>query len=1414
MLADYMFTLLHILRDKKQQESQQTDLQKYIILSQTQAGFSCENGILDEQNLSPSNPVDRSTLELKYQLFNKKNWRIHKDYQAQDSKQNQNMKQYQYIQNFLAFFVKEGASNPSLNLNSIEKFLVDQESQKIHHEEKFKSFNDLMIDIFNNNQDDSYITQMTLSLISRYNSENSEFFRNVGKSFLITDQKTYDIKQAIQFQINQLAHSLQKSSIWPFIEQPIPENEIIELLQNLKKFKNLFMFEQEIDKNDKNDFKSVNSSKKRKVLKVYQNIFRCLKGYDIILNFIQHNKKVFQEIQKKLNSIKTNWDYSQELNDNKINNYKVIQKVFKYCFQILEGFTRHNSKNQRNERQDQNTFETGIIILEILSFILQGDETGNSREILKKYFNLEQMIEYKNGTLNMMQTYLDEGRYNEGKIEEIKDRFFHNITYIYSNLFLSNKDYEEKEIKLILDFYNGPFQKDFIKQCQLNLVKLDIQDDQEIQISVPELKYLLCFSQRFVVEKIKLLLPVYNENSQNQSHMTKKIKAGLLTLTNAYKNNIQSILSNENTRPINKLWKNFVKSMIRNDKHRGIAESESQEFGKSLYIKLHQNFINHNEQEDQQKEVKFIYNLIQYLQKCDKSTWTVYNIIFCLKSMRHLQKLSNNDKQSKTQDYKRNLITHLFDSQYNFKMLVNNLQRIHENQYKTHYQELVFQQILNYNEFQDFETWQHKFLNYFIAKNQSEHFFKYINHIFKISIDKLRKRHVINRYQSRNSHKNTFNKIFYHSIAYEFDVGESMKQNKKTELLQQSAFFFKNAHNNNFNNQVLFINSNKQLMDKRDKSFYQIEIGFMTLFLLRKIQQSMRFDKDDYYHKNILHLLPQIQRYKTPRIIFITKLNHLLFGYFQFMLDILKQLYQYFQKLVHTTTSIQEFYKNEVIKEMLLTLDQHSGKIQIVRDNNTLQSVFFIKMPYCKFQSMNEKESFLQTVDRTNAQSKVEGLMKAHRSFIQQMRQDASIQSISFIGLLSKYEETWAITSFVLVRNFIFNLIQSLVINMLILFSYYEQSSTTTTTSPSNPNQVRMLQSQNQEKKLGDASADLTDKLMKLFGILILVSCLFLIIHHSFSKLPIHYGLAFHPEKYYQVKAKSQKHLNHLPKSRIQKCKELIRKTIRFLTLILQDFPLMYHFVCVIFAILGVGSHMFFYAFHLSYFIISSSTLFNVMRSIWEPKYKIFMTLVLFVLVEYIFTVVSFTNYRSEYPAENCSNLLRCFLVTIDQTFKQNGGVGSFMDAPYKTSSDDDDGQQQILYSRLVYDFLFNFFLIILIVQMISGIIIDKFGALRERDENIERDSKTVCFICGQTKEQIDKQYDGRGGFMHHINFEHNMWNYIYYCAYLDEKRKRRPKELRDMEKEILRKIDNYDNSWIPAYLQDFLIQIIILQQL
>ena len=59
----------------------------------------------------------------------------------------------------------------------------------------------------------------------------------------------------------------------------------------------------------------------------------------------------------------------------------------------------------RNREQDQNTFETGITVLQIISYILQGDNTGKAREILRKYFDLNNFVSYKNGTLVQIENY-------------------------------------------------------------------------------------------------------------------------------------------------------------------------------------------------------------------------------------------------------------------------------------------------------------------------------------------------------------------------------------------------------------------------------------------------------------------------------------------------------------------------------------------------------------------------------------------------------------------------------------------------------------------------------------------------------------------------------------------------------------------------------------------------------------------------------------------------------------------------------------------------------------------------------------------------------------------------------------------------------------------------------------------------
>ena len=49
---------------------------------------------------------------------------------------------------------------------------------------------------------------------------------------------------------------------------------------------------------------------------------------------------------------------------------------------------------------------------------------------------------------------------------------------------------------------------------------------------------------------------------------------------------------------------------------------------------------------------------------------------------------------------------------------------------------------------------------------------------------------------------------------------------------------------------------------------------------------------------------------------------------------------------------------------------------------------------------------------------------------------------------------------------------------------------------------------------------------------------------------------------------------------------------------------------------------------------------------------------------------------------------------------------------------------------RYTYDMIHFVFFGILFESIVSSIILDAFGALREKNDNIDADKKNICFIC------------------------------------------------------------------------------------
>ena len=81
---------------------------------------------------------------------------------------------------------------------------------------------------------------------------------------------------------------------------------------------------------------------------------------------------------------------------------------------------------------------------------------------------------------------------------------------------------------------------------------------------------------------------------------------------------------------------------------------------------------------------------------------------------------------------------------------------------------------------------------------------------------------------------------------------------------------------------------------------------------------------------------------------------------------------------------------------------------------------------------------------------------------------------------------------------------------------------------------------------------------------------------------------------------------------------------------------------------------------------------------------------------------------------------------------------------------------------RFCFDLSYFILVIIVLLNIIFGIIIDTFSALREATETAAADMKTVCTMCGLERADLDRN---GSGFDQHIKLEHNMWKYLAYVV-------------------------------------------------
>lgn len=195
----------------------------------------------------------------------------------------------------------------------------------------------LLIDTFNVSGKNKYLLQMTLTIICRYYSERSELIRNIERMTLIFNDEEWRFYNWVNITIDRFTRDTEKSSLWLVDLEGYDEDEYIDRVNNnLEEL--LITLYQKFKINNFDGILTLDYVEgERKINKFAQRVFRSLKVYDHLINFISQNMKLLIKVRTSDVTV---------LGETERNKTQNIAKVFRKCLDILEAFTLGNKANQ------------------------------------------------------------------------------------------------------------------------------------------------------------------------------------------------------------------------------------------------------------------------------------------------------------------------------------------------------------------------------------------------------------------------------------------------------------------------------------------------------------------------------------------------------------------------------------------------------------------------------------------------------------------------------------------------------------------------------------------------------------------------------------------------------------------------------------------------------------------------------------------------------------------------------------------------------------------------------------------------------------------------------------------------------------------------------------------------------------
>ena len=197
-----------------------------------------------------------------------------------------------------------------------------------------------------------------------------------------------------------------------------------------------------------------------------------------------------------------------------------------------------------------------------------------------------------------------------------------------------------------------------------------------------------------------------------------------------------------------------------------------------------------------------------------------------------------------------------------------------------------------------------------------------------------------------------------------------------------------------------------------------------------------------------------------------------------------------------------------------------------------------------------------------------------------------------------------------------------------------------------------------------------------------------------------------------------------------------------------------------------------------------------------QLRWKSFLAvLMLIVILIFISSGISFFFIRDLYSGtatlpdgtdENgCHNYIHCFFTVFNLGLRNGGGIGE--EFGLKSYTDEN------YWGIFIFNYIFFFMMILLMLNIINGIIVDTFQDLREKQNNREDIKANNCFICNINRDKFNSLSID---FDQHQKVDHQYLNYIFYMVKIT---KISEHDLNSLEFEVLNEMRNNNISFFPV---------------